>query len=236
MTLEAPVSNPSTLEGDFRLAGWLVQPSLNRACLGEARRQIEPKVMDVLVFLARHAGSVRSKEEIIEAVWARKFISETTLTRAVAELRRVLGDDAQAPRFIETIPKRGYRLVAPVEPVGGPIARPSQRDLGAAPHFSIGWGDLEIPLEEGDNLIGRTRDALIRIASARVSRRHARITVHGDEATLEDLSSRNGTYLGSTRIAGPTVLTDGDQIFVGPAVLSFRFRHSGETTQPEEAV
>ena len=234
MALEAPVSKPRTLEGDFRLAGWLVQPSLNRACLGEARRQLEPKVMDVLVFLARHAGSVRSKEEIIEAVWARKFISETTLTRAVAELRRVLGDDAQAPRFIETIAKRGYRLVAPVEWIDAPRSPEAMADVSSI--FSIVWGDLEIPLEEGDNLIGRARDAPIRIASARVSRRHARIIVHGDEATLEDLGSRNGTYLSSTRIAGPTVLADGDQIFVGPAVLSFRFRHTGETTQPEEAI
>jgi DNA-binding winged helix-turn-helix (wHTH) protein len=236
MALESEVGTPSTLAGDFRLAGWLVQPSLNRVCSGDARRQIEPKLMDVLVFLAKHPGSVRSKDEIIEAVWARKFISETTLTRAVAELRRVLGDDAQDPRFIETIPKRGYRLVAPAEWLDDTAARTPGRALGAAPIFSIAWGDLDIPLEEGDNLIGRARDAVIRIASPRVSRRHARITVCGMDATLEDLGSRNGTYLRGQKLEGRAPLRDGDQICVGPAVLSFRLRHTGQTTQPEEAV
>jgi hypothetical protein len=177
---------------------------------------------------------VCSKDEVIEAVWARKFISETTLTRAVAELRRFLDDDARDPRLIETIPKRGYRLVAPVEWIDAPRLPEAKADMPSV--FSIGWGDLDIPLEEGDNLIGRARDALIRIASPRVSRRHARIMVSGTTAILEDLGSRNGTYLSGRKLEGPAPLRDGDKVCVGPAVLSFRLRHSGETTQPEEAV
>jgi len=70
--------------------------------------------MDVLVFLARNAGEVRTKDEILDAVWAGTFVAEAALSRRISELRTILGDDAKEPRFIETIPKRGYRLIAAV--------------------------------------------------------------------------------------------------------------------------
>jgi DNA-binding winged helix-turn-helix (wHTH) protein len=70
--------------------------------------------MDLLVFLANTRGRVVAKEELIDAVWDGRFIAETTLTRAVADLRRALGDNQRCPEYIETIPKRGYRLVAAV--------------------------------------------------------------------------------------------------------------------------
>jgi hypothetical protein len=70
--------------------------------------------MDLLVFLAGSRGRVVSKDEVIDAVWDGRFIAETTLTRAIADLRRALGDDRRDPGYIETIPKRGYRLVADV--------------------------------------------------------------------------------------------------------------------------
>ncbi len=93
--------------------------------------------MDVLVLLVARAGAVVAKEELIDAVWEGRIIAEGTLTNAVAELRRALDDDARAPRFIETIPKRGYRLVARVEDhsptgtrvVGTPHRRARRRGL-----------------------------------------------------------------------------------------------------------
>jgi DNA-binding winged helix-turn-helix (wHTH) protein/tetratricopeptide (TPR) repeat protein len=102
------------LAADFRLGDWLVRPSLNRLSRFGQDVQVEPRTIDVLAFLARHPGRVLTKEEILEAVWERSFVSEATLSHAVAELRRALGDDARRPRFIETIPKRGYRLIAAV--------------------------------------------------------------------------------------------------------------------------
>ena len=74
--------------------------------------------MDLLVFLSNTGGRVVSKEELIDAVWDGRFIAETTLTRAVADLRRALGDDQRSPQYIETIPKRGYRFVAAVSANG----------------------------------------------------------------------------------------------------------------------
>jgi len=114
----SPVSSP-----DFHVGDWLVQPSLNVIGQPGTVRHLEPQVMDLLTFLAKSGGRVVSKNEIIEAVWQGRFIAEATLTRSMADLRRALGDDQRSQRYIETIPKRGYRLVAQV---GQPT--PANRD------------------------------------------------------------------------------------------------------------
>ncbi|MGD8439388.1 MAG: transcriptional regulator [Holophagae bacterium] len=109
------------------MADWLVQPQLNRLTRADGEAvQLEPKMMDVLVRLARTPGEVVSREALIDAVWPEVYISESVLTRAIAGLRRALGDDARRPRFIETISKRGYRLIVDVEtPVLGARTTPT---------------------------------------------------------------------------------------------------------------
>jgi DNA-binding winged helix-turn-helix (wHTH) protein len=107
---------------EFELAGWLVQPSRNRLCRGEMSVRLEPKMMDVLVTLAKRPGHVLSKDEIADAVWPNLFVTESVITRAIAGLRRALEDDARTPRFIETIAKRGYRLVALPTPLAAPTS------------------------------------------------------------------------------------------------------------------
>jgi DNA-binding winged helix-turn-helix (wHTH) protein len=103
---------------DFYVGTWLAQPARNLISHSTAARRLEPQVMDLLVFLAATAGRVVSKNELIDAVWNGRFIAETTLTRAVADLRRALGDNQRSPEYIETIPKRGYRLIAAVSADG----------------------------------------------------------------------------------------------------------------------
>jgi DNA-binding winged helix-turn-helix (wHTH) protein/tetratricopeptide (TPR) repeat protein len=94
-----------------------VRPRRNELKSEQESRHLEPKAMNLLVFMTSNASEVVSKNAIIDAVWEGRIISEGTLTNTIAELRRALGDDARHPRYIETIPKRGYRLVAAVEPV-----------------------------------------------------------------------------------------------------------------------
>ena len=103
------------MDGDFRLGSWLVQPSLNAVCRNGTTVQLEPKVMGVLVCLAKSEGEPVSKERLLQSVWPDTFVGEGVLTRSVFELRRVFEDEAKEPRVIQTIPKRGYRLLAPVE-------------------------------------------------------------------------------------------------------------------------
>ena len=124
--------------GFFELGDWEVRPNNNELVTGRETRHLEPMVMDLLVFMATRAPEVVSKNDIIDSVWEGRFISEGTLTNTIAELRRVLGDDARRPRYIETIPKRGYRVVAEIK---GADAMPfagrgieGRHNLGADPH------------------------------------------------------------------------------------------------------
>lgn len=102
------------MEGDFRAGQWLVQPQLNIISNTEEVVKLEPKVMEVLLCLAEQAGEVISKERLIQTVWADRFVTDEVLTTAVFELRKALRDEARNPRFIQTVPKRGYRFIAPI--------------------------------------------------------------------------------------------------------------------------
>jgi DNA-binding winged helix-turn-helix (wHTH) protein len=94
-----------------RLGDRLVFPELNVIATQDARVHVEPKVMELLLEFARHPGEVVSKEHIIQNVWGGAYVCEQVVPNAVSSLRRALGDSAKNPKFIETIPKRGYRLI-----------------------------------------------------------------------------------------------------------------------------
>jgi TolB-like protein len=102
------------VDGDFRVGAWLVEPGLNTISRKGATIHLEPKVMGVLVCLAQHAGKPLLKEKLIQAVWPDTFVTDDVLKRSVSELRKGFEDDAREPKVIQTIPKRGYRLLAPV--------------------------------------------------------------------------------------------------------------------------
>jgi DNA-binding winged helix-turn-helix (wHTH) protein len=152
-TPERPVA------ADFRIARWLVQPSLNRLSLDDKVVQLEPKLMDVLVYLAKNAGQVVSKIDITDAVWSDVFITESVITRSIAGLRRAFGDDVKKPVFIETISKRGYRLIAEVEwkSVGDEGRSPLQ---GPGPTQNVSVARTTVPFVVGqwvrrENFYGR---------------------------------------------------------------------------------
>src|ERR1700751_4857459 len=105
------------MDGDWRVGTWLVEPCLKKGSQNGKKRQLEPKVMEVLVCLAHHPGETLPKEHILQTVWPDTFVSDDVLVRCISEIRRAFEDNAREPRFIQTIPKRGYRLVAPVERV-----------------------------------------------------------------------------------------------------------------------
>ncbi len=98
----------------FCAGDWLVDPEINALARDGVVRHVEPKVMSVLLVLALRQSHVYSKEEIIAAVWPDTFVSDDALTRCISILRRITEDNPHAPRFIQTVPKRGYRLIAPI--------------------------------------------------------------------------------------------------------------------------
>lgn len=102
------------LTRSFYIGDWLVEPKLNKISRHGEVHQVEPKLIEVLVYLAEYQGEVRTKDEIITEVWKEAYITENVLSRAISKLRKILSDDAEEPHIIETIRKQGYRLIAPV--------------------------------------------------------------------------------------------------------------------------
>lgn len=98
----------------FQIGEWHADPSVRTLSCADAEVHLELKHMQVLALLAKHRGRVVTKERILQNVWADTFVGDEVLSRAISELRRVLGDSAKSPKFIQTIPKGGYRLIAPV--------------------------------------------------------------------------------------------------------------------------
>jgi TolB-like protein/DNA-binding winged helix-turn-helix (wHTH) protein len=99
---------------NFQIGAWRVEPGLNTVSNHGTTAHLEPKVMEVLVCLAEQPGEPVTKEQLLHTVWPDTFVSDDVLTRSISELRRVFADDAKDSHFIQTIPKRGYRLIAPV--------------------------------------------------------------------------------------------------------------------------
>src|SRR6185436_14460817 len=109
-----PTKEDVNVASDFEILEWLVKPDQNSLTQPDKAVRIEPKLMSLLTYLSEHAGEALSKEQILQAVWEEKFISDEVLTVSIHELRKALGDDAKSPRFIKTLPRTGYRFVAPV--------------------------------------------------------------------------------------------------------------------------
>ena len=105
---------------NFRIGqAYHVEPSLNRVTGPGGSVRLEPKVMMVLVCLAERAGQMVPKDRLLHSAWADTAVGDDVLTRAVSELRHLFDDDPKQPRVIETIPKSGYRLIAPIDLVSG---------------------------------------------------------------------------------------------------------------------
>ena len=123
----------AALPSPFRLTDRLVDPALNRVTMPTGETvQVEPKIMLVLTVLAEHPSEVVTREDLMSRVWNGVFVTDDVLHRAIRELRRIFDDDSEAPRVIETIRKRGYRLIGPIETVGEVAGTGAARRAGGA--------------------------------------------------------------------------------------------------------
>jgi len=146
---------------------------------------------------------------------------------ALVEVRRALGDSAEEPTFVQTLHRFGYRFIAAVHediPADEEPVTPHVR------HWLV-WETRQIPLGNGPNVLGRAPDAGVWIDAPGVSRSHAQITVAGRDATVEDLGSKNGTFVKGERITAPYHLADGDQIRLGSVVITFRIPPPAGSTE-----
>jgi DNA-binding winged helix-turn-helix (wHTH) protein len=185
---------------------------------------LSPKAFALLELLALRRPKAVSKAEIHAALWPDTFVSETNLANLVVELRAALGDDVHASRVVRTVPRFGYAFCAEARSDSSLAAA-----QGVASEHRLFFRRREITLLPGENVIGRERTAVVWINEESVSRHHARVVVGEDGAWLEDLGSKNGTFLRGRAVTRPTRLEDGEEFTLGEVVAPLRY-HCSETT------
>ena len=189
---------------------------------GRSEIHLSPKAFELLKLLIEARPRAFAKTDLQERLWPNVYVSDTNLAALIAEIRRALGDDAQRPRFIRTVHRFGYSCCADVADAPEAAAA-GTTEVDDSPLLCWLLKDRRrLPLVVGENILGRKRDDGIAVDSHTVSRRHARITVSERGAVLEDLDSKNGTFLREAPVKTPAVLADGDEIRLGSVVMHFR--------------
>jgi DNA-binding winged helix-turn-helix (wHTH) protein len=194
---------------------------------GPQEVRLSPKAFDLFKLLVESRPRALAKKELLERLWPTTYVSETSLATLIREILDALGDDARNPRCVRTVHRFGYAFCGAA--TEAPEIRPGPASTGLG--CWLVWEAHQIPLHNGENILGRAPEAAAWLDSATVSRRHARIMISGNEATLEDLGSKNGTFVQDQPLTGPHVLADGDQIRVGSVVITFRIPESAESTE-----
>jgi hypothetical protein len=179
---------------------------------------LTPKAFQLLELLLERRPTAVSKGEIYERLWPSTFVAEVNLSRLIFEIRSAIGDEARQPRYLRTVRGHGYAFCAQVLETRRHLA-PRTAD---APWYSLFEGDREIPLHEGENVIGRSRSDDVTIHGTSVSRRHARVLIGPEGARIDDLGSKNGTFVNGHRIAHAVPLADGDDLRIGTVRMTFR--------------
>ena len=178
---------------------------------------LSPRALQLLELLLDRRPEAVAKTEILERLWPGTFVSDASLHNLVTEVRAALGDSPRAARYIRTVPRYGYAFQAEARPM--PVLD-TARIAASGPRLVS--RRREWLLSEGSHLVGRDPDCAVRIDSATLSRRHARIVVTGTESTLEDLESKNGTLVNGQRVEHAVALKDNDQIQLGSVQVTYR--------------
>ena len=175
------------------------------------------KAYEFLKFLLEVRPRVVKKAELHDRLWPKTFVSDATLNSVAAEVRAALEEPARSARLIRTVHGVGYAFSGQaVDSAAGQLA---------APPPLLSWlalGERQFALGAGENVIGRDQDVAVCLEDVSVSRRHARLVVGTEGATLEDLGSKNGSYVGAVRVTGSVPIKDGDHLKLGSVILTFR--------------
>lgn len=212
-----------------RFGTFVLDPETRELLRGRAPVSLSPKAFDLLAVLLAHRPKAMAKSDLMEHLWPDTFVLEKNLVNLIGEIREAIGDDPSEPRFIRTVHRFGYAFrETPARAAAGARTR-----CGGKASYVVRWGDGHMRLDEGAYILGRDPDVEILLDSPGVSRRHARISIAADAATIEDLGSKNGTFVGDQRIGGATSLGDGDTISIGSLKLTFGVVLSAGSTETE---
>jgi len=201
----------------YRFGEFTLDVRTRRLLRGTQELHLSPKAFALLTMLVENRAQAMSKADLQQNLWPSTYVLETNLAGLVAEIRHVLEDSADEPRFIRTVQRFGYWFVGEVLEQATPVG-----DAATLARYWLLWDTRQIPLNQGENVLGRARDAEVWIDAPGISRNHARILLNGTAATIEDLGSKNGTYLNGSPVTAPAELKDADQIRLGTVLITFR--------------
>jgi len=170
--------------------------------------QLAPKAFDLLLTLVRHRPNAVSHEQLHTVLWPGVHVSETSLAALVTQLRKALGDTADGARVIRTLHRVGYAFVGEALVTG-------QTPAASMSVCRLIWRGETMRVPAGESDIGRDSACAVRIDADSISRHHARISVAGPDVSIEDLGSKNGTWVAGERISGCVQLTDGTSFRLG---------------------
>ena len=200
----------------IRLEGFVLDTEARQLLRDGRPVHLAPKALELLELLIDRRPNAVSKSTIHDRLWPDTFVAEVNLPVLIHRLREALGDDPRVPRFVRTVTRFGYAFCGPAWVEGDGAAAPVEYE------YRVVVGSKEVVLRPGDNLLGRAHDAAVRVDQTSVSRHHASIRVTENGATIADCGSKNGTFIGSQKVGGPSALQDGDRILLGAALLVFR--------------
>jgi DNA-binding winged helix-turn-helix (wHTH) protein len=211
----------------FRFGSFTLD-SGSRALLRDGRPvALSPKAFKLLQVLLESRPRAIPKAELHQRLWPDTVVSEVNLPTLIAEIRAAIGDGARAPEFIRTVYGYGYAFFGTVIA----LSRDGTPTAGIDQIFRLLWGQREIALLEGENVLGRGSDSLVWIDAQSVSRRHARLMVAPGLATLEDLGSKNGTFVNGIRLTAPIALRDGDELRIGNVPMTLKIHAKPGSTE-----
>lgn len=178
--------------------------------------RLSPKAFDLLCLLIAERPNALAKDDLHARIWPGVYVVDANLSVLIAEIRRALGDNAHAPRFIRTVHRHGYAFAAEAIELGRGAAERDRRRAWLL------WNERVLILAEGENLVGRDPACQVWLDVAGVSRRHARVVVTGDHVVVEDLGSVNGTFVAGAEVRAARPLLDGEMLRIGPVDVQFR--------------
>jgi DNA-binding winged helix-turn-helix (wHTH) protein len=198
-----------------------------RLAAGDEDLRLAPKTFNLLRLLIEARPRAVSKDEIFKQLWPEVFVTENNLATLISDLRTTLGDDPRSPQFIRTVYGFGYAFAGVATELAMETASPAPTQSG----WKLVQQGREIPLQHGPNIVGRSGDGVIVLDFPTISRHHARVTITGDQASVEDLGSKNGTWVGTNAVSGVCALKNGDEVRLGSLVVVVRFSPGASTTE-----
>jgi hypothetical protein len=188
---------------------------------------ISPKAFKLLQVLLEERPRAIPKAELHRRLWPDTVVSEVNLPTLIAEIRQAIGDGARRPSSSAPSTATATRSAARRSRCRGTAGSPCRADQV----FRLLWGQREVALSEGENILGRGTDSLVWIDAQSVSRRHARVMVASGLATLEDLGSKNGTFVNGVRLASAVALRDGDELRIGNVPMTLKVYSKPSSTE-----